>query len=133
EGHERMGEEFRRFLPADGNVKLSWKEAAAEVEGKLFYAAEMLAQISISPGLMRQTAILNGKVMQGELTRLVLNVRGEGSVTAVSGASVLAWNVEGTNVNERRIVVTFNQAQKDAFSLQVQMQTELGAFPQVVD
>src|ERR1051325_8541503 len=130
---ERAGDEFRSFLPADGSVKLSWKEAAAEVEGKLFYAAEMLSQISISPGLMRQTAILNGKVMQGELTRLVLDVRGEGNVTAVSGASVLAWNVEGTNANERRIVVTFNQAQKDAFTLQVQMQTELGAFPQAVD
>lgn len=130
---ERVGDEFRSFLPADGIVKLAWKEAAAELEGKLFYSAEMLSQISIGPGLMRQTAVLNGKVMQGELTRLVLDVRGEGNVTAVSGASVLAWNVEGTNASVRRVVVTFNQAQKDAFSLNVQMQTELGAFPQAVD
>ncbi len=130
---ERVGEEFRSFLPADGGVKLSWKEAAAEVEGKLFYSAEMLSQISISPGLMRQTAILNGKVMQGELTRVVLDVRGQGSVTAVSGANVLAWNVEGANENDRRIIVTFNQAQKEVFTLQIQMQTELGAFPQSVD
>ncbi|HUS33882.1 MAG TPA: hypothetical protein VM680_00890, partial [Verrucomicrobiae bacterium] len=130
---ESVGEEFRSFLPPDGNVKLSWKEAAAELEGKLFYSAEMLSQISISPGLMRQTAILKGKVMQGELTRVVLNVRGDGNVTAVLGASVLAWNVEGTNASGRRVVVTFNQAQKDVFSLNVQMQTELGAFPQAVD
>lgn len=130
---ERVSEEFRSFLPADGTVKLSWKEAAAEVEGKLFYSAEMLSQIAISHGLMRQAAILNGKVMQGELTRLVLNVRGEGNVTAVSGPSVLAWNVEGTNASGRRIVVMFNQPQKDAFSLNIQMQTELGAFPQAMD
>src|ERR1041385_3501893 len=87
---ERTGEEFRSFLPADGRVQLAWKEAAAEVEGKLFYSAEMLSQIAISPGLMRQTAFLTGKVMQGELTRLILNVRGEGNVTAVSGATVLS-------------------------------------------
>src|ERR1051325_10688534 len=130
---ERAGEEFRSFLPADGKVQLAWKEAAVEAEGKLFYSAEMLSQISISPGLMRQTAFVTGKVMQGELTRIVLDVRGDGSVTAVSGASVLAWNIEGTNPNERRIVVTVNQAQKDTFALQIQMQTELGAFPQSVE
>jgi hypothetical protein len=130
---ERVGDEFRSFLPADGRVKLSWKEAAAEAEGKLFFAAEMLSQIGISPGLMRQTAILNGKVMQGELTRLALDVRGGGNVTAVSGPGVLAWNVEGTNAAGRRIAVTFNQPQKETFTLEIQMQTELGAFPQAVD
>src|SRR5678816_3230870 len=112
----------------------AWKEARPEVEGKLFYAAEMLSQISISPGLMRQLALLEGKVMQGELSQLVLLVRGQGNVTAVQGANILAWNVEpAANAAERRLVVQFNQPQRDAFALQVQMQTELGAFPQAVD
>jgi hypothetical protein len=131
---ERSGSEFKSFLPADGAMKLSWKEARPEVEGKLFYAAEMLSQVSLSPGLMRQIALLDGKVMQGELNRIVLLVRGQGNVTAVQGANVLAWNVEpGASAAERRLVVQFNQPQKDAFALQVQMQTELGAFPQAVD
>jgi hypothetical protein len=131
---ERTGSEFHSFLPSDGTVKLSWKEARPEVEGKLFYAAEMLSQISISPGLMRQLALIDGKVMQGELNRVVLLVRGQGNVTAVQGANVLAWNVDpGANAAERRLVVQFNQPQKDTFALQVQMQTELGAFPQAVD
>src|SRR5688572_17912499 len=131
---ERSGEEFKSFLPPDGVVRLSWKEARPEVEGKLFYAAEMLSQISIGPGLMRQLALLEGKVMQGELSRVVLLVRGQGNVTAVQGANVLAWNVEpGANATERRLVIQFNQPQRDAFTLQVQMQTELGAFPQAVD
>jgi hypothetical protein len=131
---ERSGSAFNSFLPSDGSVKLSWKEARPEVEGKLFYAAEMLSQVSVSPGLMRQIALLDGKVMQGELNRIVLLVRGQGNVTAVQGANVLAWNVDpGTSATERRLVVQFNQPQKDAFALQVQMQTELGAFPQAVD
>src|SRR6185437_8497637 len=47
---------------------------------------------------------------------------------------VLAWNVEPmTNSADRRLVVQLNQPQKDQFSLQVQMQTPLGAFPQVTD
>src|SRR5437773_11733009 len=58
---ERKTNDFASFLPSDGAVKLSWKEARAEAEGKLFFAAEMLSQISVSPGLMRQTALLDFK------------------------------------------------------------------------
>lgn len=131
---EREGDAFRSFLPPDGTVKLGWKEARPEAEGRLFYAAEMRAQISVSPGLMRQVALLEGRVMQGELSRLDLAVRGTGNVTAVQGADLLSWKVEPAAANgERRLVVQFNRPQKDAFALQVQMQSELGAFPQAVE
>jgi hypothetical protein len=131
---ERKGTEFISYLPSDGAVKLSWKQARTEAEGKLFYSAEMLSQISVSPGLMRQTALLNFKVMQGELSRVALILRGEGEVTRVQGDQVLAWNVEpGTNGAERRLVVQLNQPQKDQFAMQVQLQTPLGAFPQAAD
>ena len=59
-------------------MKLAWKEKKLETEGKLFYAAEMLSQISVSPGLMRQVALLDFKVMQGELKSIALSVRGAG-------------------------------------------------------
>src|SRR4030095_9017212 len=111
-----------------------WKESRPEAEGKLFYAAEMLSQISISPGLMRQIALVDFKVMQGELNRIGLLLRGAGEVTRVQGDQVLAWNVEPVpNSSDRRLVVRFNQPQKDQFALQVQMQTPLGAFPQSAD
>jgi hypothetical protein len=131
---ERRGEDFASFLPPNGAVQLSWKTAARETEGKLFYAAEMLAQISVGPGLMQQTALLDGKVMQGELGRLTLALRGEGEVTRVQGDQVLAWRVEpGANAGERRLVVEFNQPQKTRFAIQVQTQTPIGAFPQTLD
>ncbi len=131
---ERTGNEFISFLPLDGAVKLSWKEAKKAEEGKLFYAAEMLSQIVVSPGLMRQTALLDFKVMQGELGRVTLLLRGEGEVTRVQGEQLLAWAVEPVaNSTDRRLVVRLNQPQKDAFALQVQMQTPLGAFPQRAD
>jgi hypothetical protein len=128
---ERKGGDFVSFLPADGAVKLAWKELRKAEEGKLFYAAEMLSQISVSPGLMRQVALLDLKVMQGELSRVTLRLRGAGEVTRVQGEQVLAWNVEpGAGSADRRLVVQLNQPQKDVFALQVQMQTPLGAFPQ---
>ena len=131
---ERNGTNFVSYLPVDGTVSFAWKQARPETEGKLFYAAEMLSQISVSPGLMRQSAVIDGKVMQGEMSRMTLLLHGDGEVTRVQGDSVLAWNVEPvTNSTDRRLVVQFNQPQKDAFSVAVQMQTPLGAFPQSAD
>ncbi len=131
---ERSGGDFKSFLPPDGAVKLSWKESRPEAEGKLFYAAEMLSHITIRPGLIQQYVLFDGKVMQGELSRVTLLVRGQGNVTAVFGANVLAWNVEpGATPEERRLNVQFNQPQKDSFALNIQMQSELGAFPLAVD
>ena len=131
---ERAGNDFASFLPPDGAVKLSWKTAAPEAEGKLFYAAEMLAQISVGPGLMQQAALLDCKVMQGELDRVTLLLRGAGEVTRVQGEQVLAWQVEpGANADERRLVVQFNQPQKNQFALHIQTQTPIGAFPQTID
>jgi len=131
---ERKGNDFVSYLPSEGAVKLAWKEAGPEAEGKLFYAAEMLSQISLGPGLMRQAGCLNFKVMQGELKRVTLLLRGTGEVTRVQGDPVLAWSVErASGAAERRLVVQFNQPQKDAFALQVQVQTPLGAFPQTIE
>ena len=131
---EKMGRDFASFLSPDGSVKLSWKTAAPEAEGKLFYAAEMLSQISVGPGLMRQVALLDCKVMQGELDRVTLLLRGDGEVTRVQGEQVLSWAVEpGANPGERKLVVKFNQPQKNLFTILVQTQTPIGAFPQTVD
>jgi hypothetical protein len=127
---ERKGSEFITFLPADGAVQLSWKTSRPESEGKLFYSAEMLAQISVAPGLMRQFALIEGRVMQGELTHVVLLLTGEGEVTRVLGDQVLKWELEPVpQTRDRRLNVQFNQPQKDFFAVQVQMQTPLGAFP----
>ncbi len=131
---ERAGVNFVSFLPADGAAQLSWKAARAEAEGKLFYSAEMLAQISVAPGLMRQSALLEGKVMQGELTRVTLRLIGAGEVTRVQVDQLRSWDVEPiANSTDRRLVVQFNQPQKDAFTLLVQMQSPLAAFPQTFD
>ena len=131
---ERAGTNFVSYLPVDGSVNFAWRTAQAEAEGKLFYAAEMTSQISVSPGLMRQTALFDGKIMQGQMNRLVLQLHGAGEVTRVQGDAVLAWNVEpAAHSEDRELVVQFNQPQKNAFALLVQLESPLGAFPQTAD
>ena len=131
---ERSGTNFVSYLPVDGLVRFVWKQSRPEAGGKLFYAAEMISQITVSPGLMRQADLITDKVMQGEMNGLVLRLHGDGEVTRVQGDAVLSWNIKAvTNSTDRRLVVQFNQPQKDAFTIFVQMQTPLGAFPQSVD
>jgi hypothetical protein len=131
---DREGGDFVSYLPADGTVKFSWKEVRPETEGKLFFSAGMLSQVSVSPGLMSQVDLLNFKIMQGELDRVSLWLHGEGEVTRVQGDAVLAWNVEPiAGSPDRWLVVQLNQPQKDQFAIQVQAQTPLGAFPQTAD
>ena len=131
---KRSGTNFISYLPVDGSVNFAWQTARPEEEGKLFYSAEMISQISVGPGLMRQTALLNGKIMQGEMNRLVLRLRGAGDVTSVQGNAVLSWTNSAPDANgDREVVVQFNQPQRDMFAVLVQMQTAIGAFPQIVD
>jgi hypothetical protein len=131
---ERKSADFVSYLPSNGSVNLSWKEARKAEEGKLFYAAEMLSQITVSPGLMQQVALLDFRIMQGELNRVGLLLRGAGEITRVQGDQVLAWKVEPVaNSADRLLLVQLNQPQKDGFALQVQLQTPLGAFPQTAD
>jgi hypothetical protein len=131
---ERKENDFLSYLPSDGAVKLSWKEGRPETEGKLFFSTGMLSQISVGPGLMRQVALFDFKVMQGELSQISMRVRGAGEITRVQGDQVLAWNVEPlTNSSDRRLTIQLNQPQKDQFALQIQAQTPLDAFPQTAD
>lgn len=130
---ERSGREFVSFLPANGEVRLSWKARDAEAESKLFFSAEMLSQVSVGPGLVREAAALDFKIMQGEMNRVGLLLTGEAEVTRVQGDSVLSWRAAPVpNSSNRRLEIQFNQPQKTGFALQIQMQSPIGAFPEDV-
>ena len=129
----REGMEWVSTLPPDGMASLSWKVVRPEEERKLFYGVDLFSQISIGTGLMIQRSWLEYKVMQGELFQAAFTVVGDGEITQVEGDQVLSWTATPpSNSISRRLVVRFNQPQRDTFRLQVHMQRALGAFPQTV-
>jgi hypothetical protein len=131
---ERVGDRYLSHLPANGQVKLRWRESRREAEGRLFYAANALGEITIGPGLMRHTTLWSFQVIQGRVQEIELACDGAGEVTHVEGPSVLAWSVEpGTGPTTRRLRVRLNQTHDTSFELQIQTQTALGNFPQAID
>jgi hypothetical protein len=125
---------FTSFLPANGRVRLAWKSARAEAQGKLFFAAQAMTQISLSPGLMRQVTALQLQVLQGELDRLTLRLSGNAGVTRVQGSSVLAWTIEEASPgNPRRLRIQFNAPQKGRADLTIQLEQSLASFPLAID
>ncbi|MBI1178579.1 LysM peptidoglycan-binding domain-containing protein [bacterium] len=125
---DRQGDAFVANLPATGGLTMEWKEARPEAEGRLFYSVESLGEITVSPGLMRQTHLFDFKIMQGEMSRVTLELAGEGEVVRVAGPDVLSWNIEGKG-NDRKLIVQLNQSRKTSFALAVYTQTPLGEFP----
>lgn len=126
---ERNGEDFLTHLPASGLVQFAWKSTREEAKGRLFYAAEMLSQLTVSPGLLSQVALMEMKVMQGEMDRVTIRLQGDGEVTRVQGDQVLSWQVESVaGTKDRHLIVQLNALQKDAFLLAVETQTPLGPF-----
>ena len=125
---KRVGSVFTSHLQAAGPLAFKWQAARPEVEGKLFFAVEGTSQISVRPGLVQQTSLLDYKVMQGELQELNLSLTGQGEVTRVQGDGILSWGVTGEG-EDRRLVIRLNQPRKDAFLVVIHTQTPLGAFP----
>ncbi len=130
---QRRGEVFESHLPPDGRVRLAWQEGRPEAEGRLFFAAEAFEQVTLSPGLLRQTAALEFRVMQGEMQRVELMLAGGAAVTRVQGGAVLSWEVSpAARDGRRRLLVQLNAPQKDTFNLSVHLEQALDAFPQTV-
>ncbi len=132
---DRQGGDFLSYLPADGAVKFSWKEARPETEGKLFFSAEMLSQISVSP---RLDAASGAAQFQGDARRVepghaAAARRGRSDARAAATRCWPGTSSRSPDSSDRRLVIQLNQPQKDQFSLQVQAQTPLGAFPQTAD
>ena len=111
---------FVTCVPSDGAIKLWWRQASRETEGRLFYSAEMLSQITVSPGLMRQTALLDFKIMQGQFEPGPRSSCMESARSRASPATVSSHGTSSTRriPPDRRLVVQLNAPQTDQFAFQ---------------
>lgn len=129
-----LAPEFREgkwlgFLPAGGRTRVSWKLGRPATEGKLFFTTNTLVEASLGAGLLRQDHRIDYRILQGEMTHLVLDLAGEGEVVSVEGAGLTSWQVVAGDGGARRLEVSLGKALTGDTTLAVRTQTPLDAFP----
>ncbi|HUR58205.1 MAG TPA: hypothetical protein VM029_10880, partial [Opitutaceae bacterium] len=119
---------WRGFLPADGSASLAWKRTREAGEGVLAFTSFEQTEVRIGAGLLRQTAQISFRILQGKLGAVQCRLDGPGEILGVEGTNVVGWKVvpEGTG---RMLEVRFSRPMETTGSLTIQSQAELGAWP----
>lgn len=125
---QREDNAWRGFLPADGEVVMSWKQAGAVVDGALFFSSSETTDVRIGSGLKRQLTVMDLRVLQGKLGALSLELEGSGEVLSVTGEPVLGWSVVDEG-GKRRLDVRLSHPIEGSGRIVIEAQAALGGFP----
>src|SRR5690606_11291020 len=114
-----------------------WKSAHQAGEdgagsGKLFFTSSARVEAQLGAGLLRQDHRIDYRVLQGEITAMVLDLEGEGEVLGVEGNDIAGWKVVTDAGGARRIEVSPSRPVTESATLRVRPQTPLDAFPVTV-
>lgn len=130
---------WRGFLPADGTVALAWRQTreageAARSTGSgraLAFTSAEQTEVRIGAGLMRQTARVELRILQGKLGVVRLRAEGAGEIMGVEGDNVVGWKVlAGEGAAAARVIeVRLSRPIEAQGALVVQSQAELGTWP----
>lgn len=124
---------WQGFLPADGGAALAWKHTREAGEGALFFTSSEQTEVRVGAGLLRQTAQLSFRVLQGKLGSVRFRLEGPGAVLGVEGVppfgGITGWKVLPADGGARVLEVQFSRPVETEAALVVQSQAELGAFP----
>lgn len=125
----KEGEAWRGFLPLHGLCDVGWKPVRKTGEGKLFFTTSARVNVGVGAGLLRQTSILEYKILQGKLEVINLTLEGPGEVLDVAGPNVLAWDPPVTVDGVRTMQVRLSRPIEGSSGLRVRSQLALDAFP----
>ncbi|HVS54595.1 MAG TPA: hypothetical protein VHD62_19725 [Opitutaceae bacterium] len=122
------GPSWRGFLPADGAAALAWKHARDQGEGALFFTSTEQSEVRIAAGLLRQSAQLSFRILQGKLNSVRCRLDGPGEIVGVDGANVVGWKVVPAE-GGRALEIRFSRPLETEGALTIRSQAELGTWP----
>ncbi|MEO7099419.1 MAG: hypothetical protein ABI162_08665, partial [Luteolibacter sp.] len=125
---ERDGKNWRGFLPSAGQATMAWRSADVVADGALFFSSTETSDVRVGSGLLRQTTVVDLRVLQGKLSELALTLNGPGEVLSVSGDPVLGWSVRQDGA-VRRLEVKLSRPIEGSGRIVIEAQSALGSFP----
>ena len=119
---------WRSFLPANGVIKMNWREQKSTGEGKLFFSTSGRVEVQVGSGLLRQEHLLSYRVLQGELDTLKIAINGPGEILDVQGENLVSWKVVAED-GAKYLEVALSKPFEDSSEFLIRSQTALGSFP----
>ncbi|MEM9825634.1 MAG: hypothetical protein AAF958_03550 [Planctomycetota bacterium] len=124
----RKQDAWQTFVPADGRLDLTWRNAEQTETGKLFFTTDAFMDARVAPGVLRQDHRIEYRILQGELPELRMRLLGPGEVLAVEAADVVGWKVSGDGP-ERELQISLSRAIRGQGSVLIRSQTPYASFP----
>ncbi len=119
---------WQAFLPADGSAAMSWKLTRAAELGALSFTSFEQTDVRVGAGLLRQSARITFRILQGRLGGVRCRIDGPGEILGVEGTNVVGWKVIPGGAG-RELEVSFSRPVETEGILTVNSQAELGGFP----
>ena len=122
---------YEGFLPANGEFNLRWRNITGTPPefSACVFSADTCSEWRVETGILKRREEIQLMISQGVLSNLVFELYGDGDILSVSGADVLAWNVENTAGGGRELHVALSQKKRGAYSLRVESQTAFAKLP----
>ncbi|HVU18881.1 MAG TPA: hypothetical protein VHD32_18395 [Candidatus Didemnitutus sp.] len=119
---------WESYVPADGAVTLSWRQAHEAAVGALFFSSTEDADVAVGAGVIRETSRLALRVLQGKLEHLRIKLEGRGDILAVEGENIVGWKIleEG---NDRVLAIDFSRPLDGTGQLTVRSQESFEGLP----
>lgn len=114
--------ELTAFLGTAGDFQVNWSsETQAATAPRPVFLSENNMITFISDGIIKTTALLNYKVMQGRISRLEIELPANANLLAVKGDNIKSWDLK-QGENKQVLEVELSQEVKDSCELRLEIE-----------
>lgn len=125
---DKVGDLWGGFLPVGGGMRMAWRSSDAVAEGALFFSGTETTDVRVGNGLLRQSTVIDLKVLQGKLPSLSIGIDGPGEVLSVTGEAGLGWSLKEAE-GKRTLEISLSRPIEKEGKLRIEAQSALGGFP----
>lgn len=113
----------------DNGFEMRWKPEIKKLEAEKVVECEVNAIATAGVNALHLDTMLNYKVAQGSIQKLVVAVSPDLNITQVRGEDIQDWTIEGQAGKEQMLTVSLSRPKDSAYMLQINGEMALPAFP----
>lgn len=117
------------YLTPGVPLNVRWKPLVRKLQGELAVTCDGTTVALATVGALKLNTLFTYRIVQGMLDKMTLTVPDQLNVTQVVGADIREWRLENLPTGERRLNVVLSRPQERIYTLRVEGERVLPAFP----